>query len=83
MDRATAVKLAARMQAEHADSSEYRFFARRDSSDSWSVAKLLVPQALRASPIPTTAEHPPPTPFAEDTRSGHEIRVPGLPGGLG
>jgi hypothetical protein len=83
MDRAKAVRMSARMQAEHADRGEYRFFVRRDSSDSWSVARLRVPESLRTSPSPTSAEHPPPAPLAEDTRSGHEMRVPGLPGGLG
>jgi arylamine N-acetyltransferase len=83
MYRADAEKLAARLQAEHPDGATHRFFARLNSDESWSVAKVGLPAHLRKAPLRISAEHKPPQPFAEDVRSGHEMRVPGLPGGLG
>jgi len=73
---------AARLQAEHADRASCRFFAKRTSEDSWTVSKLRLP-ARPSAPTKTTAEHPPHHPYADDTRTGHETRIPGLPGGLG
>jgi hypothetical protein len=83
MDRADAEKLAARLQSQHPDRATHRFFARQDSHESWAVAKMLLPEQLRTAPLRITSEHKPHLPFADDRRSGHETRVPGLPGGLG
>jgi hypothetical protein len=83
MDRAAAENRAARLQAEHPDRDNHRFLARQKSDGSWSVTKLRVPAALRNAPMKTTPQHAAPREFADDRRSGHEIRVPGLPGGLG
>jgi hypothetical protein len=83
MNRTEAQTLAARLQAQHADRASHRFFARRMNDGSWSVAKMLIPRALKHRALQTTTDHQPPQAFADDTRSGHETRVPGLPGGLG
>jgi hypothetical protein len=83
MDRTEAKTLAGRLQAEHVDGASHRFFARPTSDGSWSVAKMLIPEHLRSVPLQITTEHRPPKAFADDTRTGHETRVPGLPGGLG
>ena len=83
MTRAEAESLAARLQAEHVQRRSYRFVAKRKADDSWSVAKLRLPEQLRTAPLRTKAEHPPHEAFSEDVRSGHETRIPGLPGGLG
>jgi hypothetical protein len=83
VEHTEAQDLAARLQAEHVDRGTHRFFARASSDGSWSVVKVLPPEQLRKAPLKLTAEHKPPRPFADDTRSGHETRTPGLPGGLG
>lgn len=83
MNQSDAETEAARLQTEHADCASYRFFAKRTSEDSWTVSKLRLPGRLSAAPTKTTAEHPPHHPYAIDTRTGHEMRIPGLPGGLG
>ena len=83
MDHSEAQTLAARLQAQHADRASHHFFARQMSDGSWSVATMLIPEHLRSLPLQITTEHPPPQALADDTRSGHEVRVPGLPGGLG
>lgn len=82
MDRTDAEESAARLQAKHVDRSTHRFIAHQKPDGSWSVLKVLVPAELRKAPMKLTAEHQPPRPFADDARSGHETRVPGLPGGL-
>ena len=83
MNHTDAQTLATRLQAEQVDGASQRFFARRMSDGSWSVAKMLIPEHLRSAQLQITAEHQPPPAFADDTRTGHETRVPGLPGGLG
>ncbi len=82
MERIEAEQLVARLRREHAHDSS-RFFARENSDGSWSVVKARIPDTLRGTTLKITGEHSPPRPFADDRRSGHEIRVPGLPGGLG
>ena len=81
--RTDAEESAARLQAKHVDRSTHRSTARQKPDGSWSVLKVLVPAELRKAPMKLTAEHEPPRPFADDVRSGHETRIPGLPGGLG
>jgi len=82
MTQSEAQAAATRMQAEHADRTTHRFFAQRSADGSWAVSKLRLPGRAPTA-AQTTAEHPPHHPFADDTRSGHETRIPGLPGGLG
>jgi len=82
MDRAAAEKLAARLSAEHVDRASRRFFVRRDADGSWSVASMLLPEELRKAPLRIQGEHGPVQAFAEDGRTGHESRIPGLPGGI-
>jgi hypothetical protein len=83
MDRADAEKLSASLQAEDPDSGTHRFVARQNPDESWTVAKVRLPEQLQKAPLRITPEHKPHQPFADDGRSGHETRVPGLPGGLG
>lgn len=82
MDRADAEKLAGSLQAEHPEGATHRFFARLNPDKSWSVTKVALPAHLRKAPLRISAEHKPPQPFSDDVRTGHETRVPGLPGGL-
>jgi hypothetical protein len=81
MTREEAEALAARLQAEDSDRANYRFVARRSSPESWEVARVALPEALRREPLtPTISSAPRPSP-ADDPRTGHERRVPGFPGG--
>jgi hypothetical protein len=83
MKRTDAERLAIRLQAEHVDRATHRFFVRQNPDASWSVAKVLRPEQLRTPALRITTERKPHQPFADDGRSGHETRVPGLPGGIG
>lgn len=83
MNRAEAQELASRLQAEHEERATHRFIASGSADDSWSVAKVRLPEELRTGPLRTTAEARPRPPYADDVRGGHERRAPGLPGGLG
>jgi hypothetical protein len=80
MTRAEAEAEAKRLQAEH---PERHFVARQSPGGDWEVASVLLPKDLQRSPLtPSIDASPRPSP-AEDPRSGHERRVPGIPGGLG
>jgi hypothetical protein len=80
MTRTEAETEAKRLQAEHSDR---HFVARQSADGDWEVASVLLPKDLQRSPLtPTIEAGPRPSP-GEDPRSGHERRVPGIPGGLG
>ena len=80
MTRSEAEAEAKRLQAEHPDR---HFVARQSADGDWEVASVLLPKDLQRSPLtPTIEAGPRPSP-GEDPRSGHERRVPGIPGGLG
>jgi hypothetical protein len=80
MTRSEAELEAKRLQAEHPDR---RFVARESAGGDWEVASVLLPKDLQRGPLtPTIESGPRPSP-GEDPRSGHERRVPGIPGGLG
>jgi len=80
--RPEAEERAARLQAEHPDRHTHRFFAREARGGAWEVARVSMPQQLRRPPLtPTIDAHPQPSP-ADDPRTGHERRAPGIAGGL-
>jgi hypothetical protein len=81
--RAEAEAEARRLQGEHPDRATRHFVARESAAGGWEVASVAVPEALKRSPLtPTIDASPQPSP-GEDPRSGHEQRIPGIPGGLG
>ena len=83
MNRSEAEQRAQQLQREHPDRATHRFVARRSAGEDWEVAKVLLPTAVRPTPLtPTIDARPQPSP-AEDPRTGHEQRLPGIPGGLG
>jgi len=83
VNQAQATSLAKRLQAEHPNPSRVRFLPRRTDDGSWSVCTVLIPPALRSRPLKATVEiRPPRPPMPGDVRSGHEMRAPGLPGGV-
>jgi hypothetical protein len=68
------------LQAEH---PERQYVARGSGEDDWEVVSVSLPEALRRTPLtPTIDATPRPSP-ADDPRTGHERRLPGIPGGLG
>ena len=71
------------MQATHEDRATHRFFARAGADGDWEVAKVEMPEQLRAQPLTETIDASPQPSPADDPRSGHEKNVPGLPGGIG
>jgi hypothetical protein len=82
MTRTEAEQQAAQLQAEHPERDTYRFFARQSPDGEWQVAKVRVPAELRRTPLtPTIDASPQPSP-ADDPRTGHETRAPGISGGL-
>ena len=81
--RGEAEERARRLQGEDPDRFTHRFVARELQDGAWSVAKLLLPEQLRRSPLRAAVEAKPRPPTGDDGRSGHERRAPGLPGGLG
>jgi hypothetical protein len=80
MTRSEAEAEAKRLQAEQ---PERRFVARETSDGHWEVASVLLPKELQRSPLTPTIEASARPSAGEDPRSGHERRVPGIPGGLG
>jgi hypothetical protein len=83
MTREEAERRAEELRASHEDRATHRFFARAGADGGWEVAKVEMPEQLRAQPLtPTIDASPQPSP-ADDPRSGHERNVPGLPGGIG
>jgi hypothetical protein len=82
MTRAEAEEHARRLQAEHPDRALRQFVARESTDGEWEVASVVLPKELRRQPLtPTIDASPRPSP-ADDPRSGHERRTPGMPGGL-
>jgi hypothetical protein len=77
--REQAQELAGKLRAEQPE----RHFVVRESVDGgFEVASVVVPEALRRPEYTETVyagEQPSP---AEDPRTGHEQRIPGLPGGV-
>jgi hypothetical protein len=81
--RAEAEAVARRLQAEHPERATRHFVARESAGGGWEVASVVVPKELQRSPLtPTIDAGPQPSP-GEDPRTGHERRIPGIPGGLG
>jgi hypothetical protein len=82
MTRSEAERRARELQEEHPDRARYRFVARESADGGWEVVRVEIPVALRRGKLtPTIDASPRPSP-ADDPRSGHERRVPGLPGGV-
>jgi hypothetical protein len=82
MTRSEAERRAAELQEQHPDRARYRFIARESAAGEWEVARVELPEALRRGKLtPTIDSSPRPSP-ADDPRSGHERRVPGITGGL-
>jgi hypothetical protein len=82
MTRSEAERRARLLQEQHPDRTTHRFLPRRSPDGSWHVAKLELPEPL-GHPVlrPTIDASPQPSP-ADDPRSGHERRAPGIAGGL-
>jgi hypothetical protein len=80
--RSDAEQQAQRLQAEHPDRATHRFVARESARGEWEVAKVLVPEELRRGPLTPTIDSSPRSSPADDPRTGHERRAPGIPGGL-
>lgn len=79
MTRQEAEERARQLQAEH---PERQYVARESADGGWEIASVLVPEALRRGSLtPTIDASPRPSP-ADDPRTPHERRIPGLPGGL-
>ena len=83
MTRPEAEAEAKRLQAEHPDRATRHFVARESAGGQWEVASVALPKDLQRSPLTPTIEAGPRPSAGEDPRSGHERRVPGIPGGLG
>ena len=82
MTKSEAEQEAARLQAEHPERDSYRFVAREGANGGWEVARVQLPEGLRRGPLtPTVDASPQPSP-ADDPRTGHERRAPGISGGL-
>jgi hypothetical protein len=71
-----------RLQAEHPDRATYRFFARNTQIRRGRWRKCAYLRSGANADLRITTGHKPHQPFADAGRSGHEPRVPGLPGGL-
>jgi hypothetical protein len=82
MTKSEAEERARTMQREHPDRDTHRFIPRQSAEGGWEVAKLPVPEQLRRPKLTPTVEAAPKPSPAEDPRSGHERRAPGIPGGL-
>ena len=79
MTREQADELAQKLRTEQ---PERHFVVRETADGGFEVASLLVPEALRRPEYTETVyagEQPSPS---EDPRTGHEQRIPGLPGGV-
>ena len=83
MTRGEAEERARLLQADDPGRFTHRFLARELPDGSWSVAKVVLPEQLRRSPLRAAVGARPKPPTGDDGRSGHERRAPGLPGGLG
>jgi hypothetical protein len=79
--RSEAEDHARRLQAEHPERATHRFVARCSSGSDWEVVRVLLPTQGHGSLTPTTGADSRPFP-RDDPRTGNEVRVPGLPGGL-
>jgi hypothetical protein len=75
--RDQAEREARRLSDEHPDRATHRWVPREDPDGSWSVARILVPEALRSEPHTPTIEARPRPPFAEDPRTAHQRDAPG------
>jgi hypothetical protein len=82
MTQAEAEERARTLQAGHPDRDTHRFVARRGEGDDWEVARIRVPDALKRTPLTPAIEARPRPPHPDDPRSGHEVRAPGVAGGL-
>lgn len=80
--RDEAEQRAATLQAEDPERDAYRFVPRESEDGVWHVARVRVPGPLRPPTLTPTVGARPRPPHADDPRSGHERRAPGMPGGL-
>jgi hypothetical protein len=81
MTRAEAEERARQLKAE-SESEENVFVARESSSGDWEVARVRVPAELRRGKLTETVDASPQPSPADDPRTGHERRAPGITGGL-
>jgi hypothetical protein len=79
MTRPEAEERARELQAEHPDR---RYVVRATPDGDWEVASIEIPEALRRAPLKETIDASPRPSPADDPRTGHERRIPGIPGGL-
>jgi hypothetical protein len=79
--RTEAEERARRLQAEHPDRATHRFVARRSDAGDWEVVRVPMPAAGHGPLAPTLGAKSQPFP-RDDPRTGNEIRMPGLPGGI-
>ena len=77
MTRAEAEERARQLKAE-AQSADYVFVARESSSGDWEVARVRVPAELRRGKLTETVDASPQPSPADDPRTGHERRAPGI-----
>jgi hypothetical protein len=77
--REQAEELARKLQAEQ---PERHFVTRETRAGDFEVASVLVPEGLRRPAYTETVYAGEWQSPAEDPRTGHEQRIPGLPGGV-
>jgi hypothetical protein len=82
MTRDEAEERARRRQAEDPERERYRFVAREAAGGEWEVTRVELPDALRRGKLTETIEAKPKPSPADDPRTGHEQRIPGVQGGL-
>ena len=82
MTRDEAEERARKLQAEDPERQRYRFVSREAADGEWEVARVELPDHLRRGALTESVEAKP-KPFpADDPRTGHEQRIPGVQGGL-
>jgi hypothetical protein len=79
--RTEAEERARRLQAEDPDRATHRFVARRVAAGDWEVVRVRLPTADHGPLTPAHGAKSQPFP-RDDPRTGNEIRMPGLPGGI-
>ncbi len=82
MTRDEAEREAERLQAEHPERATHHFFARESPDGGWHVARVAIPDQLRRPELRETIESKPQPSPADDPRTGHEQRAPGVSGGI-